>query len=427
MSGPTRNRMGMKRNTLRGLLAALAIIVAGGAGLAYWRYKTSNAVGYITVPAARGDIQNTVSALGVLVPSQYVDVGAQVEGQLIKVPVKLGDTVSKGQLVAEIDPTQYAATVGKDQAAIADLEAQIAGWQAKLVLARWTYDRNSRLAPQGAATGQALEQSKADLKVAETMVTSLQAKISGARDALKIDQANLGYTQIRAPIAGLVISPTSAAYGNTWSKLDIAHQGQILNNKQNAPILLRIANLARVQVRTQVSEADVAKLKIGMPVYFTTLGRPDRRIDARLGAIEPTPELVNGAIFYDADFEVPNADHSLLPQMTAQVFLVVAEAKNALVVPLTALVSTQQQNGATVPGCPAADPLLKDADCVRVLVNGQPVGRRVTVGVKNDVNAQVLDGLQAGDQVIVGSTGATGAPTGKGGGAKSGGGKGGGQ
>ena len=128
----------MTRTTLKRLgLAALAAVVAAGAGLAYWRNQASQASEYATVKVARGDIQETVSALGVLVPSQYVDVGAQVSGQIIKLPVTLGDTVKQGQLVAEIDPTQYAAQVGEDQAMITDLNAQLAGWQAKLVLAGW--------------------------------------------------------------------------------------------------------------------------------------------------------------------------------------------------------------------------------------------------------------------------------------------------
>ena len=235
-------------------------------------------------------------------------------------------------------------------------------------------------------------------------MASLRAQIDKARNALKVDQANLGYTQIRAPINGLVISPTTAVYGNAWSKVDIAHQGQTLNANQNAPLLMRIANLDRMVVRAQVSEADVARLKIGMPVYFTTLGQPGRRIDARLTAVETTPELINGAIFYDADLEVANPDHSLLPQMAAQVFFVVAQAENALVVPLAALDSTQRQSGVRIPGCPAAASS-QNADCVRVLVNGQPQARSVTVGIRNEVNVQILEGLQAGDQVIVSAAG----------------------
>jgi len=221
-----------------------------------------------------------------------------------------------------------------------------------------------------------------------------------ARNALKVDQANLGYTQIRAPIAGLVISPTSAVYGNAWSKVDIAHQGQTLNANQNAPVLLRIADLQSMRVRTQVSEADVTRLKLGMPVQFTTLGRPERRISARLGAIEPTPELVNGAIFYNAAFDVANTDGSLLPQMTAQVYFVVAQASDALVVPSAGLASARRQTAGDVPGCP---PQSSDSntDCIQVLANGQAQARPVTVGVRNDVAAQILDGLAEGEQVLL--------------------------
>jgi len=384
--------------------AALAAVVAIGTGVAYWRSQVSPTGGFATAKVMQEDIGETISALGVLVPSQYVDVGAQVSGQIVKLPVALGDMVKQGQLIAEIDPTQYAAKVGQDKAQIADLEAQLEGWQSRLSLARWTHERNSKLVPAGGATEQALNQSKSDLKVAETTVASLRAQIDKARNALKVDQANLGYTQIRAPINGLVISPTTAVYGNAWSKVDIAHQGQTLNANQNAPLLMRIANLDRMVVRAQVSEADVARLKIGMPVYFTTLGQPGRRIDARLTAVETTPELINGAIFYDADLEVANPDHSLLPQMTAQVFFVVAQAENALVVPLAALDSTQRQSGVRIPGCPAAASS-QNADCVRVLVNGQPQARSVTVGIRNEVNVQILEGLQAGDQVIVSAAG----------------------
>jgi len=396
----------MTRTTLKRLgWAALAAIVAAGAGVAYWQAQT--AAGFATAKVTRGDVQETVLALGVLAPCQYVDVGAQVSGQLVKLPVALGDAVKQGQLVAEIDPTRYDAQVAQDRALIADLKAQLAGWQAKLMLARWTSERNGRLAPQGGATEQTLRQSQSDLVVAESTVASLQAQIEKARNALKVDQANLGYTRITAPISGVVISPTSAVYGNAWSKLDIAHLGQTLNANQNAPLLLRIANLDCMVVRAQVSEADVARLKAGMPVYFTTLGQPERRIDAELKTVETTPELINGAIFYDAVLEVPNPDHSLLPQMTAQVFFVVAQARDTLVVPLAALASIQRQSGARIPGCPAAS--AGNADCVQVLVNGDPQARPVRVGIRNEVNVQILDGLQAGDQVIVG---AAGAPTG---------------
>lgn len=159
-----------------------------------------------------------------------------------------------------------------------------------------------------------------------------------------------------------------------------------------------------MRVRAQVSEADVARLRQGMAVEFSTLGQAERRIKARLDTIEPTPELVNGAIFYNAVFEVPNPERSLLPQMTAQVSFVVAEAKQALTVPLAALASTRRQNGERAPGCAAAA-AGSDADCITVLVEGQPLARPVKLGIRNETSVQILDGLVEGDRVTLAAAG----------------------
>lgn len=162
-----------------------------------------------------------------------------------------------------------------------------------------------------------------------------------------------------------------------------------------------------------------------MKVYFTTLGQPDRRIEAVLSSIEVTPELINDAIFYDADFEVPNPDHQLLPQMSVQVSFVVAQARDARMVPLAALLSTQRQNGATVPRCSeqgghrAAD---NNLDCVVLLINGSPQTRAVTVGVKNETKAQILSGIEATDKLVVAAVASTARGAGNGGGRHRGGG-----
>lgn len=384
----------------RFLLAALILLLAVG-GYFAWRHRQGATEDYPTAKAARGSIRETVSALGVLAPSEYVDVGAQVSGQLIELKVGLGDEVKEGQLIAQIDPTQYAAQVAVDRATIADLTAQLASWEAKLTLAKWTWQRNVQLAPQGGATEQALEQSRSDLKVAEATIASLKAQIDKAKATLKVDEANLDYTRITAPISGIVMTPTSAAYGNNWSKLDIAHVGQVLNNRQNAPVLLRIGKLERMIVRAQVSEADVPRLSLGMPAYFTTLGRQDRRIDATLQSLEMTPELINGAIFYDAVLEVPNPDRALLPQMSAQVFFIVAQADDALTVPLAALSSVQRSSGIRLPGCPPRAPA--GTDCVFVMAQGRMQPRTVKIGIKDEVSAQILDGLSEGEDVVIGT------------------------
>ncbi len=129
------------------------------------------------------------------------------------------------------------------------------------------------------------------------------------------DRTTLSFTRVVAPMAGTVVSLTAV-------------EGQTLNANQTTPIILRIADLSRMRVVAQVSEADQPRLTPGMPVRFHTLGRPERRYEARLQQILPTPEVVNNVVLYAARFEVPNADGALLPQMSAQVFFVRAEARD---------------------------------------------------------------------------------------------------
>src|SRR5262249_18559497 len=144
------------------------------------------------------------------------------------------------------------------------------------------------------------------------------------QQTLKADTTTLGYSKIYAPMDGTVVSVTSL-------------QGQTLNASQQAPIILRIGDLSTMSVWTQVSEADVPKLRIGMSAYFTTLGQPDIKWPGVLRQIQPTPTVVNNVVLYTAVFDVDNPKGTLLPQMTAQVFFVSEGAKNVITVPLAAL------------------------------------------------------------------------------------------
>jgi macrolide-specific efflux system membrane fusion protein len=116
-----------------------------------------------------------------------------------------------------------------------------------------------------------------------------------------------------------------------------SRQGQTLNVNQQAPTIMRIADLSTMTVQTQVSEADIGKLKVGMPVYFTTLGGQDYRWHSELNRVEPTPTVSNNVVLYNALFEVPNDSNKLMTQMSTQVFFVAASAKDALLIPASAV------------------------------------------------------------------------------------------
>jgi macrolide-specific efflux system membrane fusion protein len=377
---------------MKKLLLSLALVAAVGAGgYGAWRAFASpaeRAAGQATALVQRGDIEDSVSATGTLQPRDYVDVGTQVSGQLKTLHVEIGDVVKKGDLLAEIDPTVYLAKVDADQAQLKNLQAQLADRQAQLKLAQQKAQRQANMMREQATTAEAVQTAEAELQSARAQIDALKAQIQQTQSTLRGDQANLGYTKIYAPMPGTVVTQT-------------AKEGQTLNANQSAPIVLRIADLSTMTVQTQVSEADVTRLKLGMPVYFTTLGEQSKRWEGTLRQVNPTPDVVNNVVLYNALFDVPNPDGALMTQMTAQVFFVVAQARDAAIIPAAAL--HRRQGKATV----------------RVQTDeGRFEQREVELGLVTRVAAEVRSGLQPGERVATvasqpqrGSRAASAAPT----------------
>ncbi|MEJ6654780.1 MAG: efflux RND transporter periplasmic adaptor subunit [Pseudomonas sp.] len=363
------------------LSAVLAVVV----GLAWYFWPTDKAPERVTAPVERTDIEDSVTALGTLEPLNYVDVGTQVSGQLDVLHVEEGDQVEEGQLLAEIDDTIYLAKVEANEAQLENLQAQLADRESTQILARLQAERQRNLIKLDATSQEAVEQADATLRSATAQIAALKAQIRQLESQLKEARADLNYTRIYAPMTGTVVD-------------QLANQGQTLNANQTAPIIVQIADLSTMTVRTQVSEADITQLKVGMPVWFTTLGQPDVRRDGVLRQILPTPEIVNNVVLFNALFDVPNPDGNLLPQMSAQVFFVKAAADNVLTIPVSALQPVQQRPGA------GADKRYT----VQVLEDGQPQHRVITVGTMTRVSAEVLEGLEEGDEVVV--SGGAGAP-----------------
>ncbi|NMG36243.1 efflux RND transporter periplasmic adaptor subunit [Azoarcus sp. TTM-91] len=272
----------------------------------------------------RGDIEDVVTATGTLQPRDYVDVGAQVSGQLKKIHVEVGSEVKAGDLLAEIDPTVYLAKVDASRAQLRNLRAQLKEREAQLTLSGLQLKRQQALMREEATTAESLQNAEASLQSSEAQLEALRAQIEQIESSLRADEANLQYARILSPMSGTVVSIS-------------ARQGQTLNTNQSAPTVLRVADLNTMTVQTQVSEADVARLKVGMESYFTTLGGQGQRWYGRLEKIEPTPTVTNNVVLFNALFDVPNPDGRLMTQMTAQVFFIVASARNALVVPMSAL------------------------------------------------------------------------------------------
>jgi macrolide-specific efflux system membrane fusion protein len=361
--------MALKRILVISCLILSASLAGYGAWLAWGAPERAPAVP--TVLVERGDFEDTVSATGTLQPRDFVDVGTQVSGQVRKLHVSVGSRVEKGELLAEIDSTVYQSRVEGTRAQLRNQEAQLADRRAQLRLAEQRLQRQLNMARENATTTEALQTAQAELDSAKAQIAALTAQIQQTRSTLRGDEANLAYTRIHAPMSGTVVSEN-------------AKEGQTLNANQQAPILVRIADLSVMTVNTQVSEADVSRLRVGMPVYFTTLGDQGKRWEGTLRQVNPTPEVLNNVVLYNAQFDVPNPDGALMTQMTAQVFFVVAHAEDAVLVPFSAVQRTGKGRGS-----------------VRVAgADGKLQSREVRVGLTNRISAQILSGLEPGERVV---------------------------
>lgn len=349
-------------------------VIAAAIGWYFLGGDGDDIASYRTQPAIKGDLEKTVTALAQVKPKTYVDVGTQVSGQLRKVAVEIGDVVKQGQLLAEIDPTVYQTRVLADRAKIENLKAQLEQTRAQLVLDQAREERARSLFATNATSKDAFELATANLKINQAKIASFEAQIKEMEATLAGDEANLNYTKIYAPQAGTVVD-------------QIAFEGQTLNANQTAPIIVRVADLDVMTVWAQVAEADVPRITVGMPVYFTTLGMPDKRYSATVRQVLPTPQTVNDVILYNVLVDIPNKERDLLPSMTAQVFFVLGSVKDALLVPVAALRPSQRD---------------KDAFIVRVLENGAVKVKRVSVGLQDRNLAEIKSGLKEGEQVIVG-------------------------
>jgi macrolide-specific efflux system membrane fusion protein len=355
----------------------IAVMLAGGW---YW-YARSAQDGQKDrlrpIAVTRGTIEEVVTSQGKLEAKQYVDVGTQVSGQLKKIHVEIGDAVTKGQLLAEIDPRVYQAQVEANEAHIGSLKAQLDQQKAELKLAEENLKRNQTLIAANAISQQALQESESQAAVEKAQVDSIVAQIQETESNLKGIRTNLGFTKIYAPMTGTVTTMP-------------AREGQTLNANQTAPVVMQVANLDVMTVRAQVAEADVTRLKEGMPAYFTTLGS-ERRWQGKVRQIQPAPEIVNDVVLYDVLIDVKNERRQLMTGMTTQVFFIFGRAENATIIPVEALTRR----------APDQDNEKGKAYRVTVAADAGREERVIHVGLQTRAQAQVTDGLNPRERILV--------------------------
>ncbi|PUA20637.1 efflux RND transporter periplasmic adaptor subunit [Glaciimonas sp. PCH181] len=369
----------------------IALLIAFGLFRFFFPVKPE--LQYLTAPVAIADIQDTVLASGTLEAIRQVNVGAQVSGELKSLKVVLGQDVKKGQLVGEIDSLTQQNALENAQSALIQVRAQMRSKQASLVQLRLTFARKKSLLAGEAGSREDFESADAALQSGLADEDSLKAQIEQAKITVNTAQLNLGYTKIIAPMDGKVVAI-------------VTKQGQTVNSIQLAPTIIILAELNTMTVKALVSEADVIRVKPQQAVYFSILGDPDHRYHGKLRIVEPGPNSITsdsgdskgkGAataapVYYNALFEVPNPDNKLRISMTTQVSIVLNQAKGALLIPSTALGERGKDGRYQVK-------VLETKDKKQTVII-----RKVKIGI-NNTQAEVLDGLTAGEKVIIGEGG----------------------
>ena len=369
------------------LSIVLVIVLVAGASIYFYVKNSEPEVTFSTQPVVTGNIENTVLSNGVLYPYKMVNVGAQVSGQLQKIAVNLGDTIKQGDLIAQIDNLTQKNLLQEAQASLNNINAQYRAKQAQIHESNLAFERQAKMLKQKLSSQADYDIAEAALLVYKAELEQLLAEKEKALISVNNAEIDLGYTTISSPIDGTVIYVS-------------VEEGQTVNTNQSTPSIIEVAQLDVMTVKAQISEADIINVKAGQKVYFSILGAPNKKFEGVLRSIEPGPTLLTGddsklaigdsdAIYYNALFDVENKQNLLRVGMTAQVSIVLGSAEEALLIPSQVLTSKSERN---------------DQYRVSILVDGKVEKRKVEIGINNKVQAQVLSGLNEGDQVILGQS-----------------------
>ena len=414
------------------LLIAVVCILAVALTAWYFFKPKQELPQYITAEVTKGDLENSVLATGVLEATKMVSVGAQVSGQVKKMYVQLGDQVKQGQLIAQIDSVRQENDQKTAEASIKNQQAQLAVKDANLAKVEAEYNRQKAMYAQDATSRSELESALANYKIAQADITAINAQIEQSRLTLATAKEDLGYTRIVAPMDGTIVAI-------------VTEECHTVNTNQSAPTIVKLAKLNDMTIKAEISEADVMKVEKGQRVYFTTLGDSETKHYATLRQVEPAPSSINNensnsstsssstAIYYNALFDVPNEDGKLRIDMTAQVYIILDEARNVLTIPAAAIQTSNRSRGksnnnadrASANQQPRANKDETQANrpkrleltatekalveqgkasvaMIRVVqADGTAKPQPVLIGLNNRVTAQVIRGLKQGDQVVI--------------------------
>lgn len=338
-------------------------------------------VSYITEPVIRKNIEKSVNATGEVKAIELVTVGAQTSGKIEYLPVKVGQRIQKGDLIAQIDSTTQENDVNSTKAKLTSLKAQLNAAEISAKIAEKQFIREQRLLKKNAASQEDFENAKDAFEAAKAKVTELKASIAETALALNTAETNLGYTKITAPLDGVVVSVP-------------VKTGQTVNAAMNTPTIVQIADLSQMEILIEISEGDIGKVQTGAKVTYTVLSAPETVYETTLKSIDPGLTLLtNGeytevvgsdeAIYYYGRLVVDNPDGALRIGMTTQNVIYVAQADNVLTVPVLAV----KKDGAQ--------------SYVNVLTPTGIQRHTVVTGLSDGVDIEIKSGVSDHDTVVI--------------------------
>lgn len=308
------------------LLFAIAFVTVGG-GVAVWLLRPKADVGpqYETADVVRGSLKVLVTATGTLNARDAVDVGAEITGRVLKVPVDFNDQVEVGQVLAEIDTEQYEGRLDESHAQLAAAKASLVTAEVTVREAELKAARLEAMTDAGLASTQELETAMATYDRAKASVVSAKAQLTSAQASLKVAQNNLSKAVIRSPIEGIVLDRK-------------VEPGQTVTSGLQTPVLFTLAaDLSELRLDVKVDEADVGQVKAGQSAQFTVDAYPNRVFSSTVLAVKNMPTTDQNVVTYEARLSVRNEDGLLRPGMTAMASILVSEEQDVLLVPNAAL------------------------------------------------------------------------------------------
>ncbi len=347
-------------------------------------------VEFITKKAKKGSFSKKVDATGEIFATELIDVGAQVSGQIKKLYVKLGDQVKKGDMIASIDSSTQQNSIDNKEAQLAIYKAQLESAKVALNISKTQFDRENALFSKNATSKQEFESAKNTYSANSAKIKELEAQIKQTNIELSTAKINLGYTKITAPRDGTVVSVQ-------------VEEGQTVNANQTTPTIVNIADLSHVKMKMQIAEGDITKIKVGTPVEYSILSEPTKKFQTTVSSIDPglttlsdgsygssgsskssysSSSSSSSAVYYYAQSIVDNKDGILRIGMTTQNELLIANVEGAIIVPSIGI--KKDENGTFV----------------YVLKDGKPVKTAVKTGIKDNLDTQIISGINENDEII---------------------------